>query len=78
MNAAGAVAHRPPLPADTPLDHARSASEILNAESALLLTRHVGMPHATPLGRDDLGDHDPCPAGCSAAWLYDDLDVAPQ
>ena len=45
MNAVFAVAHCPPLPADTPLDHV-CTSEILNAGGALFLTKRVGMAHA--------------------------------
>ena len=43
MNAVVAVAHCPPLPADTPLGQVRSPPEILNARSAGFLTKRVGM-----------------------------------
>jgi hypothetical protein len=42
MNAVAAVAHCPPLPANTALDQVCSNSEILNAGRALFLTRRLG------------------------------------
>jgi hypothetical protein len=76
MNAANAVAHCPLLPADTPLDHVRNASEMLNAD-ARFLTERVGAGHAEPPRPDRSIDHDPGPACCSDSWLHHALDVAP-
>jgi hypothetical protein len=71
MNAAVAVAHCPPLPADPPLSQVRSTSGILNARSAPFLTKRAGMAHAITLRSDTPSEHD---QGCARSHSVDEND----
>ena len=48
MNAVAAVAHCPPVPADTPLDQSKAPSELLNAGSARFLTKRDEILRTVP------------------------------